>query len=205
MTIQQAILKTLAKANTAMNSNDILESILANNYYTFGAISPIKAVSPELTKLHNNHKVSRIQRGNRYFYILRRGNEDEPFEHQKCIFCHLPYDKVVVDSNAFASAIPDGYPVTKHHTLIIPKRHVANFFDLNRTELDAVHELIQRQRTRILQLDSKVTGFNIGVNIGKDAGQSIMHVHIHLIPRREGDMKNPKGGVRGVIPEKQKY
>lgn len=122
----------------------------------------------------------------------------------ECVFCQLPAEKII-DSNELAMAFYDGYPVTQYHTLIIPKRHVADYFDLDKHEVDAIHELIHRQRDRLLSLDTSITGFNIGVNVGKDAGQSIFHVHVHLIPRRNGDMSDPKGGVRGVIPGKQKY
>jgi len=123
----------------------------------------------------------------------------------ECIFCNLPEDKKIIDSNNHALAFYDGYPVTKYHTLIIPKRHVADYFDLEKIEIDAINNLLQTQKNRLLEMDQTITGFNIGINIGEDAGQSIFHVHIHLIPRRYGDMKNPKGGVRGVISEKQKY
>ena len=77
--------------------------------------------------------------------------------------------------------------------------------NLTKEEVDAMQELMNHQKERLLQLDNTITGFNIGINVGEDAGQSIFHVHMHLIPRRKGDMKEPKGGVRGVIPEKQKY
>jgi len=97
------------------------------------------------------------------------------------------------------------FPVTKYHTLIAPHRHVSDFFDLNNNELDDLAKVLKKQRQLLLSLDKKITGFNVGVNAGVDAGQSIMHCHIHLIPRRKGDMDNPRGGVRGVIPSKQKY
>jgi diadenosine tetraphosphate (Ap4A) HIT family hydrolase len=89
--------------------------------------------------------------------------------------------------------------------LIIPKRHVAAYFDLNLSEVTAMHDMLVEMKNAIETKDNSVNGFNIGVNVGKDAGQSIFHVHIHLIPRRKGDVKNPRGGVRGVIPGKQKY
>ncbi len=115
--------------------------------------------------------------------------------HTECIFCYLPKDKVIVDSNKLAFAIYDGYPVTRNHMLIIPKRHAANFFELHKEEIDAIYELLHRQQKRLLHEDKSISGFNVGINIGEDAGQSIMHVHIHLIPRRKGDMEDPKGGV----------
>ncbi len=121
-----------------------------------------------------------------------------------CPFCTLNPSQII-DSNELALTFYDSYPVTKYHTLIIPKRHIADYFELTREEIDAVQELMYRQKERLQDTDSTISGFNIGINVGKDAGQSIFHVHMHLIPRRQGDMKEPKGGVRGVIPEKQKY
>lgn len=123
----------------------------------------------------------------------------------KCIFCNLPKDKEITGSNDYAVAFYDGFPVTKYHTLIIPKRHIADYFELKKIELDSINDLLYAQKRRLENLDATITGFNIGVNVGKDAGQSVFHVHVHLIPRRYGDMKEPKGGVRGVIPQKQKY
>ena len=105
----------------------------------------------------------------------------------------------------FFFIVRDSYPVTKYHTLIIPHRHVSNFFDLNDNEFKNLSNVLKKQRLSLLDLDKKITGFNVGVNAGTDAGQSIMHCHIHLIPRRKGDIENPRGGVRGVIPSKQKY
>lgn len=121
-----------------------------------------------------------------------------------CPFCELSVEQII-DSNELALAFYDAYPVTKNHTLIIPKRHVADYFELTKDEVNAMQELLYRQRENLQHSDKLISGFNIGINVGKDAGQSIFHVHMHLIPRRKGDMKEPKGGVRGVIPEKQKY
>ena len=122
----------------------------------------------------------------------------------QCIFCNKTIQKIIHKSDLFF-VVRDSYPVTSLHTLIIPHRHVSNFFDLNTNELKDLNILLKKQRNLLLKLDKKITGFNVGVNAGKDAGQSIMHCHIHLIPRRKGDIKNPRGGVRGVIPSKQKY
>ncbi len=124
---------------------------------------------------------------------------------KQCIFCNLPEDKKIIDSNELAIAFYDNYPVSKYHTLIIPKRHTADYFNLYQPEINAINQLVHRQKERLKKLDKNITGFNIGINIGEDAGQSIFHVHVHLIPRRKGDMEDPKGGVRGVIPDKQKY
>ena len=82
---------------------------------------------------------------------------------------------------------------------------MSDFFDMNNKEFNDLGKILRNQKKSLLKLDKKISAFNIGINVGSDAGQSIMHVHIHLIPRRSGDMKNPKGGVRGVIPSKQKY
>ncbi len=95
--------------------------------------------------------------------------------------------------------------MTEGHTLIIPKRHVADYFELHQPELNAINELLQKHKKELQKNDKSITGFNVGVNCGEDAGQSIFHVHVHLIPRRKGDMEKPKGEVRGVIPEKQAY
>ena len=89
--------------------------------------------------------------------------------------------------------------------MIISNRHIESYFDLTADELNDLNKILKKQRKELIKIDSKITGFNVGVNIGKDAGQSIMHCHIHLIPRRKGDVKDPRGGVRGVIPSKQKY
>ena len=123
----------------------------------------------------------------------------------ECLFCNLPEAVERIESNELAVAFYDKYPVSRYHTLIIPKRHVADYFELTPEEIAAMHALLLRQKTRLQALDPAITGFNIGINVGADAGQSIFHVHMHLIPRRKGDMADPKGGVRGVIPERQKY
>ena len=121
-----------------------------------------------------------------------------------CLFCNKKKQKIIL-STEFIYVVRDSFPVTKYHSLIIPHRHVSNFFDLNNYELKDLSKIIKKERQSLLNLDSKITAFNVGVNAGKDAGQSVMHCHIHLIPRRKGDIKNPRGGVRGVIPSKQKY
>ena len=121
-----------------------------------------------------------------------------------CIFCNtLNKDFVFENDLAFASS--DSYPVSNFHSLIIPKKHTENYFDLNNDEILACNDLILKIKNKIQNEDSSVLGFNIGVNSGKVAGQSILHCHIHLIPRRKGDVENPQGGVRGVIPAKQHY
>ena len=121
-----------------------------------------------------------------------------------CLFCNMEQDRIIAE-NDLVYVIRDGYPVTEFHTLIIPKRHEADYFNLTSQEVDAINKMLQEQKSLLEQQDSVISGFNVGINIGEDAGQSIFHVHIHLIPRRKGDMKNPKGGVRGVIPDRQQY
>ena len=121
-----------------------------------------------------------------------------------CIFCKIRKEELQFENQLAYSSI-DSYPVSEFHSLIVPKRHVETYFDLTNEEIQACNELILKTKEKILKQDSSVKGFNIGTNAGKVAGQSIMHCHIHLIPRRKGDVKDPRGGVRGVIPSKQKY
>jgi len=121
-----------------------------------------------------------------------------------CLFCNIKKNEYVYE-NDLAYANYDSYPVTKYHCLIIPKRHVKDYFDLSDKELIACDKLLKIIKAEILIEDKNVEGFNIGTNIGKVSGQSIFHCHFHLIPRREGDVENPQGGVRSVIPNKQHY
>ena len=125
----------------------------------------------------------------------------------KCAFCDVQdHDRErIIEENDWAFVIRDGFPVTRFHTLIIPKRHTVDYFGLNENEVLAINTLLHSQRTRIQADDSSVQGFNIGMNCGEVAGQSVWHCHIHLIPRREGDVKNPRGGVRTVISGKGDY
>ena len=120
---------------------------------------------------------------------------------QNCPFCHP--DGTLLE-NALAYAKPDKYPVNPGHLLIIPKRHVADFFRTTEAEKTALLSLLDEAK---LYLDDKhaPAGYNVGINVGEAAGQTIMHVHLHLIPRYRGDIENPRGGVRGVIPAQQNY
>ena len=124
---------------------------------------------------------------------------------EDCIFCNKTNCTVISTTKYFFIIRDTAYPVTKHHTLIVTNRHVADFFELTREEMVELDEVLKKQKEELKKIDKKISAFNVGVNIGKDAGQSIMRCHIHLIPRRKGDVKDPRGGVRGVIPEKQKY
>ena len=121
-----------------------------------------------------------------------------------CLFCNSKISSIAHE-NDLAYASYDTYPVSNHHCLIIPKRHLSDYFELTNDELIACNDLIKIIKQEIKSKDKSVVAFNIGSNIGKVSGQSIMHCHIHLIPRREGDVDNPQGGVRAVIPKKQHY
>ena len=121
-----------------------------------------------------------------------------------CLFCNIEKSGCAYE-NELAYASYDSYPVTEHHCLIIPKRHIKDYFDLSNEELVACNDLVQIVKKEIIKKDPLVKGFNLGTNIGKVSGQSILHCHLHLIPRREGDVDNPQGGVRSVIPNKQHY
>jgi len=126
------------------------------------------------------------------------------FSKKGCEFCGLKADNVIAEEK-LAFAIYDKFPVTPLHILIIPKRHISSFFDLDQSEVRDILKLLAILRADISRCDPRVEGFNVGVNVGKVAGQTIYHCHVHLIPRRRGDVENPRGGVRGVIPRKQSY
>ena len=121
-----------------------------------------------------------------------------------CLFCNINESGLAKENN-LAYASYDTFPVSEGHCLIIPKRHVKDYFDLSNEEIIACNDLIREIKNEIIKKDSSVKGFNIGSNAGKISGQSILHCHIHLIPRRAGDVENPQGGVRSVIPSKQHY
>lgn len=130
----------------------------------------------------------------------------ESYKHRdgSCPFCSDVEERIVAE-NSLSFVIKDGYPVTDGHRLIIPKRHVSDSFDLYQPERNAIQQLLESQRKVIMEQDASVTGFNVGINAGASAGQTVWHCHVHLIPRRNGDVENPRGGVRGVIAEKQRY
>ena len=115
-----------------------------------------------------------------------------------CPFCGLDTERVL-EFDEHAASFRDGYPVTELHTLVIPKRHVATYFELTDSERKSIHTLLESQRAKIMAEDEAVEGFNIGWNCGEVAGQTVFHAHVHLIPRRKGDVEDPRGGVRHVI------
>ena len=120
-----------------------------------------------------------------------------------CLFCAIPSEKILID-RPLAFAKHDGYPVSKGHTLIIPRRHVASFFETTEDERLAMMRLLDEVKG-MLDREHKPDGYNIGINNGAAAGQTVMHLHIHLIPRYNGDRADPRGGVRWIIPEKAAY
>ena len=122
-----------------------------------------------------------------------------------CIFCSEDIRSRIIATNGSVFAIEDKYPVSLGHHLIIPYRHAENYFSLTSQERQHAEELLRMLKNKIQSEDKSVTGFNIGMNCGESAGQTVMHAHMHLIPRREGDVGDPKGGVRGCVPGKQKY
>lgn len=125
-------------------------------------------------------------------------------QQQPCLFCSLTGIEIVASEGSVV-AFHDKFPVTSGHLLIIPVVHRRHFFELSQQEVLDSWTLIHRLRTKLLQDDTTIDGFNIGMNCELSAGQTVFHSHIHLIPRRSGDTSKPKGGVRGVIPGKQAY
>lgn len=146
-----------------------------------------------------------------------KGNRDKTDFHQLekqyahredgCLFCEVQSKDRgrIVAENSLAYAIRDGFSVTPHHSLFIPKRHVLDYFGLTQAEVNAINQLIRSQKESLDKLDATIDGYNIGMNCGETAGQSVFHCHVHLIPRRTGDVESPKGGVRHVIPNKGNY
>ncbi|MBV8215831.1 MAG: HIT domain-containing protein [Verrucomicrobia bacterium] len=140
---------------------------------------------------------------------MKRDRDDTDFRavrreydqhEQACPFCSILISDILIE-NSLSVAVRGKYPVTDWHILVVPKRHTADYFDLGTAESRACHQLITEARSMIRKADATVAGFNVGINTGGVAGQTVMHCHIHLIPRRTGDHPNPRGGVRAVIPE----
>lgn len=120
-----------------------------------------------------------------------------------CIFCEFDKNNYIAE-NELAFAIFDKFPVNEGHALIIPKRHFKNFFDATKDEIDACYDLLHKVK-EIIDIKYNPTGYNVGVNINEDGGQTIMHLHIHLIPRYKGDIENPRGGVRKIKKQLVEY
>jgi diadenosine tetraphosphate (Ap4A) HIT family hydrolase len=123
--------------------------------------------------------------------------------YMSCPFCDMEKEAIVFE-NKLAKAFFDKYPVQKGHLLIVPKRHIQTYFDANTEEIMAIHELI-KQGKEMLDKDHSPDGYNVGVNIGPFGGQTVMHLHFHLIPRYKGDIEDPRGGIRKAIPNLVPY
>ncbi len=126
---------------------------------------------------------------------------------EKCLFCDvqsIDQQRIIAENN-LAYAIRDGFPVTDGHTLFIPKRHIEDYFGLVPAEVSAINLLMAEQKQLLQEADASIDGFNIGMNCGESAGQTVFHCHVHLIPRRKGDVENPRGGVRHIIAGKGHY
>jgi ATP adenylyltransferase len=137
-------------------------------------------------------------------YQYQHYNQVSKKKTSDCVFCNLDKERELLSETATAFAFLDSFPVNPGHTLISPKRHVADYFELSIHEQRALWLLVNRCKM-LIQKRHNPDGFNIGINVGEMAGQSIFHVHIHLIPRYKGDVENPRGGVRGVIPGMKEY
>ena len=129
---------------------------------------------------------------------------EDNIQENNCVFCSIPEDRVIKRFENFF-VIEDAFPVTEMHTLIISNRHISSYFDLSHEEQAEIPLILDELKRDLESRDASIIGFNIGINVGEAAGQTVMHFHQHLIPRRAGDVSNPRGGVRGVIPDKQKY
>jgi len=131
--------------------------------------------------------------------------DEAPLDLPPCRFCSGKIKPMVVAELNSVWAVRDRYPVSEGHHLIIPKRHAPDWFSMTEKERRDAEGLLIILKSRISAADRTVAGFNIGMNCGEAAGQSVFHAHIHLIPRRDGDTPHPRGGVRGVIPDKMSY
>jgi diadenosine tetraphosphate (Ap4A) HIT family hydrolase len=180
-------------------------------------------VSNEVRALEVDHIVPRNKGGTNDLWNLqalcylcnaqKRDRDDTDFadvlasyqdREADCPFCQLEGHPVVAE-NELAAAFNDNYPVTEGHTLVIPKRHVSDYFELHQPERNAIETLLHESRSSLVSKDKSISGFNVGMNVGEAGGQTIFHAHVHLIPRRDGDTDKPRGGVRGVIPSMQSY
>ncbi len=121
-----------------------------------------------------------------------------------CPFCALDENRIITESDHFI-VIRDLYPVTPLHTLLVSKTHLDTFFDLSDDERSELNRVVVEVAESLVSEDGAIEGFNLGANVNEVAGQTVLHFHYHVIPRRLGDIADPRGGIRGVIPDKQKY
>ena len=147
------------------------------------------------------------QKNNKDDTDFRGLNSQYEHREKECLFCSIQLNetKRIVEENILAYVIRDAFAVTEHHSLIIPKRHAKDYFELSQAEINAVNQLIKSQKIQLDKKDKFIEGYNVGMNCGEVAGQTIFHCHIHLIPRRKGDVKEPRGGVRSIIAGKGNY
>ena len=147
------------------------------------------------------------QKNNKDDTDFRGLNSQYEHREKECLFCNIQLNetKRIVEENTLAYVIRDAFAVTEHHSLIIPKRHAKDYFELSQAEINAVNQLIKSQKIQLDKKDKSIEGYNVGMNCGEVAGQTIFHCHIHLIPRRKGDVKEPRGGVRSIIAGKGNY
>lgn len=135
--------------------------------------------------------------------LAARRLKDRDAVIESCPFCALAPARII-DRNELVAAIRDAFPVSPGHTLVVPIRHFESFFDLSAAEQSALLDMLGRLRARLVAHGAP-EGFTIGINDGAAAGQTVPHVHLHLIPRRIGDVPYPRGGVRWVLPDKARY
>ena len=121
-----------------------------------------------------------------------------------CVFCERLASDDVTAASELAAVFPDAFPLTRGHILILPRRHESDYFRLTRDEQAAMWELVNALRDRFAS-EQRTDGFNLGVNVGAAAGQTVGHAHIHVIPRYAGDVDDPRGGIRWIIPAKARY
>lgn len=204
------VLEPYAQAEVMMNVTNLLSPIGT----AFFAVR--RDLTEEGFRLHTIYRQYTYQCNVRLpFLSLERNASYELYEYhhfnklprkegETCPFCRLSRKVEIICETATCVAFYDGYPVSQGHALIIPKRHVASYFDLTNHEREAMNVVLQYVKQKV---DERYhpDGYNIGINVNEAAGQSVFHVHMHLIPRYKGDVPNPKGGVRGVIPSKQSY
>lgn len=204
------VLESYAQVEVLMNVSNLLKPT-GTAYYAVR-----RDLEEEGFRLHAIHKQytyqcnvklpykSLVSNSSYELYQYNHFNKLPRTEGESCPFCRLARRVEVICETATCVAFYDGYPVSPGHALIVPKRHVASYFDLTHHEREAMNVMLQYVRQKV---DERFhpDGYNVGINVGEAAGQSVFHVHMHLIPRYKGDVPNPKGGVRGVIPSKQSY
>jgi diadenosine tetraphosphate (Ap4A) HIT family hydrolase len=205
-----------------LDENPITDSLRFRVLKDSGGRCALCGASKHETSLDVDHIIPRSKRGKTEYENLqvlcakcnrsKRDQDSTDFRNdltsnykQECEFCRDEVNREIIISNDLCKAFLDKYSVTEGHTLVVPKRHVSDYFEMSEAERTAANDLLRIRRKQLMESDNSIQGFNVGMNCGESAGQTIKHGHIHLIPRRFGDMDNPEGGVRGVIPGKARY